>query len=78
MAWIDDEWREPGESGQAALNAGRTLYWFATLIAAVIVVFVVADVFISWAQGAPIVRIMALIAALAVWLIGCICRAVLP
>jgi hypothetical protein len=54
------------------------LYWFATIIAAVIVVFVAADVFISWAQGAPIVRIMALIAALAVWLIGCICRAVLP
>ncbi len=77
MAWIDDEWRQSAER-QAALSAGRTLYWFATLVAAVIVVFVAADVFISWAQGAPIVRIIALIAALAVWLIGCICRAVLP
>jgi hypothetical protein len=77
MAWIDDEWWQSTER-QAALSAGRTLYWFATLIAAVIVVFVAGDVFISWAQGAPIVRIVALIAALAVWLIGCICRAVLP
>ncbi len=77
MAWIDDEWWQSAER-QAALSAGRTLYWFATLVAAVIVVFVAADVFISWAQGAPIVRIIALIAALAVWLIGCICRAVLP
>ncbi len=77
MAWIDDDWWQSAER-QAAPSAGRTLYWFATLIAAVIVVFVAADVFISWAQGAPIVRIMALTAALAVWLIGCICRAVLP
>jgi len=77
MAWIDDEWRQSAER-QAALSAGRTLYWLATIIAAVIVIFVIADVFISWAQGAPIVRIIALIAALAVWLIGCICRAVLP
>ena len=77
MAWIDDEWRPPGERGQT-LSAGRTLYWLATIIAGVIVVLVIADVFISWAQGAPIVRIIALIAAAAVWLIGCICRAVLP
>ena len=78
MAWIDDEWWEPGESRQTGFTAGRTLYWLATIIAAVIVVFVVADVLISWAQGAPTVRIVALIAAFTVWLIGCICRAVLP
>lgn len=78
MAWIDDEWWEPGEGGRTAPSAGRTLYWFATFIAAVIVVFVTADVLISWAQGAPTVRIVALIVAVAVWLIGRICRALLP
>ena len=76
MTWIDDEvWREPRDTG---LHAGRTLYWFAVIIAALIVVFALADFFISWAQGAPIVRIVAFIAALAVWLIGRICRSLLP
>jgi hypothetical protein len=77
MAWIDDEvarW-EPGESG---LSAGRTFYWLATIVAAVMVIFAVADFFINWAQGAPIVRVFALIAAVAVWLIGRACRALLP
>jgi hypothetical protein len=76
MAWIDDEiWREA--AGDTGLHAGRMLYWLATIIAACIVIFALADFFISWAQGAPIVRVIAFIAA-AVWLIGCICRAVLP
>ncbi len=77
MAWVDDEFWQPGER-HTALSAGRTLYWLATFIAAVIVVLVAADVLISWAQGAPTVRIVALIAAVAVWLIGCICRALFP
>ncbi len=76
MTWIDDESRwEPGEGG---LSPGRTLYWLATIIAVIIVVFAVADFFLSWAQGAPIVRIFAFIAAAAVWLIGRACRALLP
>jgi hypothetical protein len=76
MAWIDKEiWQEPADTG---LHAGRTLYWLATIIAAVIVAFALADLAVSWAQGAPIVRIFAFITALAVWLIGRICRAVLP
>jgi hypothetical protein len=76
MAWIDDEmWLDAGETG---LRAGPTLYWLATVIAALIAVFALADFFISWTQGAPIVRIFAFIAAIAVWLIGRICRAVLP
>jgi hypothetical protein len=76
MAWINDEtsW-QPGETG---LRAGPTLYWLATIIAAVIVFFALADFFIGWAQGAPIVRIVAFIAAAAVWLIGRLCRALLP
>jgi uncharacterized membrane protein len=76
MASIDDDaWWELRDSG---LHAGPTLYWLATIVAFLIVVFAAADFFISWAQGAPIVRIVAFIAALAVWLIGWICRALLP
>jgi hypothetical protein len=76
VAWIDDErWQEPVDTG---LHAGRTLYWLAAVIAALIVVFALADFLISWAQGAPIVRIVAFMAAAAVWLIGRICRALLP
>lgn len=75
MAWINDEFRwEPGET---SLSVGRTLYWLATIIAAIMVIFAVADLFIGWAQGAPIVRIVALVAAAIVWLIGRFCRALL-
>jgi hypothetical protein len=42
------------------------------------VIFAVADFFISWAQGVPIVRMVALTTAAAIWLIGRACRAVLP
>jgi hypothetical protein len=75
MTWIDDKSRwGPGET---SLSAGRALYWLATIIAAVMVVFALADFFIGWAQGAPILRIFALIAAAAVWLIGRVLRALL-
>ena len=75
MARIHDEsWWEPGETW---LSVGRTLYWLATIIAAVMVIFAVADFFIAWAQGAPIVRVVALVAAAIVWLIGRFCRALL-
>jgi hypothetical protein len=50
----------------------------ATIIAAIMVIFAVADLFIGWAQGAPIVRIVALVAAAIVWLIGRFCRSLLP
>jgi hypothetical protein len=60
------------------LTAGRVLYWFATIVAGLIVVFALGDFFISWAQGTPILRIVALVAAAAVWLIGLICRSLLP
>jgi hypothetical protein len=78
MAWTnndrinnDDVQWEPGKT---SLNAGRALYWLATIIAALMVVFAVGDFFIGWAQGAPILRIFALIAAVLVWLIGCVLR----
>jgi hypothetical protein len=69
MTWIDDEdtWQQPGDGGPAP---GRVLYWFATAIAALILIFAVADFFISWAQGPPILRIVAFVAAAVVWLIG--------
>jgi hypothetical protein len=75
MAWIDDESR--WESGETGFGVGRTLYWLTTTIAAIIVVFAVADFFISLAQGAPIVRVFAFMAAALVWLIGRACRALL-
>ena len=71
----DESWWEPRET---SLSVGRTFYWLATIIAAVMVIFTVADFFIGWAQGAPILRIAALIAAVIVWLIGRFCRALLP
>jgi hypothetical protein len=78
MAWIDEiddkEWQEHSGTG---LHAGPTLYWLATIIAALIVVFAVADLLISWAQGTPIVRVVAFVAAAGVWLVGRICRALL-
>ena len=76
MARIDDDdtrW-EPDKIG---LSVGRILYWLATIIAVVMVVFAVADFFVGWAQGAPILRIFAFIAAAAVWLIGRALRALL-
>ena len=75
MTWVDDErWPERGGGG---LRVGPTLYWMATIIAALIVIFAVADFFIGWAQGAPILRIVAFVTAFVVWLIGRICRALL-
>ena len=76
MAWTNNDdarW----EGGETPLNAGRTLYWLATIVAALLVVFAIADFFIGWAQGAPILRIFAFVAAAAVWLIGRALRALL-
>ena len=57
---------------RATERPGRVLYWFAT--AALILIFAVADFFISWARGQPILRIVAFVAAAVVWLIGRACR----
>jgi len=63
---------------EGELTMGRVLYWLATIVAGLIVIFAIGDFFISWAQGAPILRIVAFIAAAVVWLIGLICRSLLP
>jgi hypothetical protein len=73
--WIDDGRWEPEGRG---LSPGRALYGLAIVIAAVIVIFAVGDLLISWGQGAPIVRIFPFLAAAIVWLIGRVCRALLP
>jgi hypothetical protein len=76
MAWTnnDDVRWEPGET---ELTAGRIFCWLTTIVAALMLVFAVADFFISWAQGTPIVRVFALVAAVVVWLIGRAVRALL-
>ena len=59
-------------------NSPRDIfYWLTTLVAALMLIFAVADLFISWAQGTPIVRVFALVAAAGVWLIGRAVRALL-
>ena len=60
MVWMNDEddWSQRGERGP---TPGRMLYWLATAVAALIVIFAVADFFISWAQGEPILRIVAFV-----------------
>jgi len=67
MAWTNSDWTNNDDvrwqGGETSLNAGRTLYWLATIIAALMVVFAIADFFIGWAQGAPILRIFAFVAA---------------
>jgi hypothetical protein len=76
MVWnnnSDVRWK-PGET---ELTAGRILYWLTTIVAALIFVFAIADFFISWAQGMPIVPVFAFVAAAAVWLIGRGLRALL-
>ncbi len=69
MASFDDDdggWR-PSERG---FRVGRALYWLATTIAVLMVIFVIGDFFISWAQDRPILRVFALFIAVLVWLIG--------
>jgi hypothetical protein len=64
----DDQWRR-------RFRVGRALYWLATAVATLMVIFVIGDFFISWAQDRPILRVFALLVALLVWLIGRACRA---
>jgi hypothetical protein len=77
MTWIDNDdvrWEGDGRQTSSGPGPGHIFYWLATIVAALMVIFVVADLFISWAQGQPILRIVALTAAVAVWLIGRACR----
>ena len=65
MVWTNNDgvrW-EPGET---ELTAGRIFCLLTTIVAALMLIFAVADFFISWAQGTPIVRVFALVAAVLV------------
>jgi hypothetical protein len=76
MTWIynGQTWWEPGPEPSPWLSPGLIFYWLATIVAVVMLTFVFADFFISWAEGQPIVEIVALIAAVTVWFIGRACR----
>jgi len=76
MIWMNDEdawW----QSSETEARLGRAFYWLATVLVGLIVIFVTGDFFISWAEGYPILRVVALIAAIVVWLIGRTCRSLM-
>jgi hypothetical protein len=56
---------------------GRTLYWTITSIAALIVMWDIANFFYGLSRGEPILHIVTLIVALVIWLIACACRLLL-
>lgn len=64
----------PWEPDRRGLGLGRGLYWLASTIAVVILVFAIVNLFISWAQGRPILHVVGFAAAAVVWLIGRLCR----
>ena len=70
-------WGEVATKEGSSYEGISSLAWQATIVAALMVVFAVADFFIAWAQGAPILRVFAFIAAALVWLIGRALRALL-
>jgi hypothetical protein len=57
MIWLYHE-DAPSEPENRGPGAGRVLYWLASTIAAVILVFAIVDFFTSWAEGHPILHIM--------------------
>lgn len=60
-----------------AENVGNFLYWAATIIAGLIVLFDVSNFFESYSQGDPVIPIAGLVFAIIIWLIGRGCRLVL-
>jgi hypothetical protein len=76
MVWMNDKdawW----QSSETVASSGRVFYWLTTAVAGLIVIFLAGDFFISWAQGYPILRVVALIAAMVIWLIGRTCRSLM-
>jgi hypothetical protein len=76
MTWIynGQVWWEPGAEPSPWVSPGLIFYWLATIVAVLMLIFVFANLFISWAQGRPILEIVALIAAVIIWFIGQACR----
>jgi hypothetical protein len=67
-------WEEPGAEPSSWFSPGLIFYWLATIVAVLMLISVFGNLFISWAQGRPILEIDALIAAIIVWFIGRACR----
>ena len=61
------------ESKEAA-RWGETLYWTATVIAGLIVVWVVWTYVFNTESGYPVFPVVALLLAGAIWLVGRACR----
>jgi hypothetical protein len=53
---------------------GEFLYWIATILAGLIVAVALAGYFSNAAAGEPIIPVVALLLAGAIWLIGWVCR----
>jgi len=68
----DDGGWEPSDN--RVIRIGLVLYWLATSAAFLIVIFVIGDLYISWAQDRPILRVFALLIAVLIWLIGRVFR----
>jgi hypothetical protein len=64
--------------GQIELSLGNILYWIATTVAILMVVLVLADFIVGLARGYPVVRMVALIAAIGIWFLGRACRSLRP
>ena len=74
MASLDDDDGDWEPSDNRVIRVGRVVYWLATSVAFLIVIFVIGDLYIGWAQDRPILRVFALLIAVLVWLIGRACR----
>ena len=76
MIWKNnkDAWRQSSETVAGSVHV---FYWLTTVVAGLIIILVAGDFFISWAQGYPILRVVALIAAIFIWLIGRTCRSLM-
>lgn len=62
-----------GESAMAAW-LGETLYWLSTVIAGLIAVWILWGYVYDIDRGEPIIRIVPLLIAGAIWLVGRACR----
>ncbi len=61
---------------EMAWRPGEVLYWTSTVIAGLIVLLVVANYMSNTGMGEPIIRIIPLLLAAAIWLVGWVGRRV--
>jgi hypothetical protein len=59
-----------------AASLGQFLFWLATIIAGVLVAWVVWGYIYDMERGEPIIRIVPLLLAGVIWLAGWVCRKV--